>query len=299
MISSTSERSRRQGHGPRFSCRFPGNHGVAATSTLGRKIETTSAPLIEAINKSDSDIAKAIMARELAKVPLSAATKKAFQDTFDKMPIALSIPGARGGAREVLLGVAPNFFDASFVPWIGKGLSGMKGEDGDLAPIRESAMAATLNLATKDQTKFIDDLAGMKAGEGTLGKGYEKEIKLAKSLLTECSDKVDCYLGKLTDPTVNNDDKQSIGIKSAYALGELGGPDIRTKIMAVYPKITHPAIRFAALTTVDAFSPKGDPAIAAQLEKIVDDAVATKDADKMRFNPTLKQFIYRLNARAQ
>ncbi len=216
--------------------------GAAALvlATIGR--EETAGPLIEALNKSDSDVAKAIMARELAKVPLSPATKKAFQDTFDKMPVALSIPGARGGAREVLLGVAPNFFDASFVPWISKGVTGMKGEDGDLAPIRESAMAATLNLANKDQIKFIDDLAGMKTGEGTLGKGFEKEIKLAKSLLTECGDKVDCYLGKLTDPAVNSDDKQLVGIKSTYMLGELGGPDIRTKIMAIYPKITHPAI---------------------------------------------------------
>jgi len=273
--------------------------GAAALvlATIGR--EETAAPLIEALNKSDSDIAKAIMARELTKVPLSPATKKAFQDTYDKMPVALSIPGARGGAREVLLGVAPNFFDSTFVPWIGKSVSGMKGDDGDLAPIRESAMAATLNLATKDQIKFIDDLAGMKAGEGTLGKGYEKEIKLAKGLLAECGDKADCYMSKLTDPAVNTDDKQAIGIKSAYMLGELNVPEVRTKIMAVYPKISHPAIRFAALTTVDAFSPKGDPAIAAQLQKAVDDAKATKDADKMRFNPTLNQFIYRLNARAQ
>ncbi len=273
--------------------------GAAALvlATIGR--EETSGPLIEALNKSDSDIAKAIMARELSKVPLSAATKKAFQDTFDKMPVALSIPGARGGAREVLLGIAPNFFDASFVPWIEKGLGGMKGEDGDLAPIRESAMAATLNLATKDQVKYIDDLAAMKTGEGTLGKGFEKEIKLAKSLLTECGDKADCYLGKLTDPSVQSDDKQAIGVKSAYMLGEIGGPDVATKIMAVFPKITHPGIRFAALTTVDAFSPKGNPAIAAQLQKMVDDARATKDPEKMHYIPQFNQFIYRLNARAQ
>ena len=34
---------------PRFSRRFPGDHGVATTPTPGRTIETTSAPLIEAM----------------------------------------------------------------------------------------------------------------------------------------------------------------------------------------------------------------------------------------------------------
>lgn len=273
--------------------------GAAALvlATIGR--EETSAPLVEALGKTESDVAKAIMARELTKVPRTPATIKAFQDTYEKTPVTLSIPNSRGGAREVLLDVAPNFFDQSFVGWIGKTVKDMKGSDDDLAPIRAKALEATIKLATKDQLGAIDDLAKLKSGDGTLGKEYDKEIKLAKGLLTECGDKIDCFVGKLTDPNTNTDDKQSVGIKAAYQLGELGPADIRTKIMAAYPKITHPAIRFAALTVVDATSPKGDTAIASQLQKIVDDANATKDADKMRFNPTLKQFIYRLNARAQ
>jgi hypothetical protein len=111
---------------------------------------------------------------------------------------------------------------------------------------------------------------------------------------------MDCYLGKITDPNVNSDDKQYIGIKSTFMLGELGGADVRTKIMAVYPKISHPAIKFAAVSVVDAMTPKGDPAIAAQLQKLVDDARATKDSEKIRLTENmLNTFIYRLNARAQ
>jgi hypothetical protein len=273
--------------------------GTAALvlATIGR--EETSAPLVEALGKADNDIAKAIMARELTKVPRTPATIKAFQDTFEKLPVTLSIPNSRGGAREVLLDVAPNFFDASFVPWIAKTTKDMKGSDDDLDPIRAKALEATLKLATKGQIDAIDDLAKLKSGQSTLGKEYEKELKLGKGLLNECSDKLDCLYAKLTDPKVNSDDNVSIGVKAAYQIGELDGAGAPAKIMAAYPKITHPSIRFAALTVVDAFSPKGDKAIADQLQKIVDDANATKDADKMRFNPTLKQFIYRLNARAQ
>jgi hypothetical protein len=273
--------------------------GAAALvlATIGR--EETSAPLVEALGKADNDVAKAIMARELTKVPKTAQTVQAFRDTFDKLPVALSIPNSRGGAREVLLDVAPNFFDSTFVPWIAKSVKDMKGSDDDLGPIRAKALEATIKLATKDQVDAIDDLAKIKSGEGTLGKEYDKEIKLAKGLLTECSDKVDCYVGKLTDPTANSDDKVSVGVKAAYLIGELDGANSRAKVMAAYPKITHPSIRFAALTMVDAFSPKGDVAVATQLQKIVDDANATKDPEKMRFNSALKQFIYRLQARAQ
>lgn len=273
--------------------------GAAALvlATIGR--EETATPLIEALRAADGDLAKAIMARELTKVPRSPETIKAFQETFEKLPVSLSIPNSRGGARESLLDVCPNFFQASFVPWIAKSVKDMRGEESDLAPIRGVAMEATLKLATKDHLKFIDDLAAMKADQGTIGKGYEKEIKLTKELLAQCGDKVDCYFGKLVDPSVQNDDRQSVGIKSAYMIGESGGADVPAKIMAVYSKITQPAIRFAALTVVDALSPKGNAAIAAQLQKIVDDAIASKDQTKMRANPMYKQFIYRLNARGQ
>jgi hypothetical protein len=199
----------------------------------------------------------------------------------------------------VLLDVAPNFFDASLVPWIAGTLRRMKGDADDLDPIRERAMEATLKLATASQVKILDEIARTKLAEGTLGQEYEKEINLAKELLGRCAAGVDCYLATLTDPQVNSDDKQAMGIKAAYQIGVLGNADVRAKIIDAYPRITQPAIRFAALTVVDALSPKGDRGIARQLQKIVDDATASKDMDRIRFNPTVKQFIYRLEARAE
>jgi HEAT repeat protein len=273
--------------------------GAAALvlATIGR--EETAGPLIEAVGTIDDGVAKAVIARELTKVPRSDKTIKAFKDIFEKLPTNLSIPNSRGGAREVLLDVVANFFDASFVPWIVGTLKSMKGDEGDLAPIRERAMEAILKIATRDQVKFIDEVASMKASEGTVGKGYEKEIKLVKDLLATCGDKFDCYLGKLSDPSIQTDDKQLVGIKSAYMLGVLGGADVPKKIMAVYPKISNLGIRFAALTAIDALSPRGNTEIANTLQKIVDDAIAARDQEKQRFSPTLKQFIYRLNARSQ
>lgn len=55
-------------------------------------------------------------------------------------------------------------------------------------------------------------------------------------------------------------------------------------------------MRFTAVTVVDC--PQGDAAIAAQLQRMVDEAVAKKDQDKIRLNKPLKTVIRRLEARA-
>lgn len=273
--------------------------GAAALilATIGR--EEAVAPLLEALSKSDDNVAKAIMARELTKVPKSPQTMKAFQETFEKLPIALSIPNSRGGAREVLYDSAANFFDSSFVPWMLDTVKKMKGDESDLAPIREAALAAMLKVVTKEQLKILDDLAGMKNGTETVGKSFEKEIKLVKEVLNACGDNPDCYAAKLAEIDSNTDGKQLQGIKSAYMIGVIGNPAARAKIMASMPKISHPAVRFASVSVLDALSPKGDAALAGELQKIVDEAVEKKDQTKMKLNQPFKTVIYRLNARAQ
>src|SRR5262249_24873054 len=61
--------------------------GAAALVLATNGREETSAPLVEALGKTDNDVAKAIMARELTKVPKTPATVKTFQDTFDKLSV--------------------------------------------------------------------------------------------------------------------------------------------------------------------------------------------------------------------
>jgi hypothetical protein len=71
------------------------------------------------------------MTRELYKVPRIPQPIKAFKDAYEKISVTLSIPNARGGARELLLDVATSFFDTSFVPWIAGTLTHMKGNADD------------------------------------------------------------------------------------------------------------------------------------------------------------------------
>jgi hypothetical protein len=264
-------------------------------ATIGR--DETAAPLIDALGKTDDGVAKAVMARELTKLPRTPQVIQAFENTVDKLPIALSIPNSRGGAREVLLDKAADFYDASIIPWMVKSLKDMKGSEDDLAPIREAAFSGMLKIMKQDQIKLVEEVAGMKSGDGTVGKGYAKEFAAAKDLVNACGDKVDCYLKKVGEPVT--DASQFAAIKAAYMVGVLGDAGAAKKIVEMLPKMSHPAVRFAAVTAVDSLSPKGDKDIADKLQKMVDEAVEKKDQDKMRLNSPLKTVIYRLNARAQ
>lgn len=264
-------------------------------ATIGR--EETAAPLIEALAKSEDNVAKAIMARELTKLPRSPQVIQAFQATVEKLPLSLSIPNSRGGAREVLLDKSADFYDASIIPWSLKTLKDMKGTDEEVAPIREAAFSGMMKVMKQDQIKLVEEVAAMKSGDGTVGKGFAKEFTAAKDLLGTCGDKIDCYLGKISAPVT--DATQFAAIKSAYMIGVLGDASSAKKIADLLPKMSHPAVRFASITALDSLLPKGDPAVAGQLQKMVDEAVDKKDQEKMKLNSPLKTVIYRLNARAQ
>jgi hypothetical protein len=276
--------------------------GAAALilATIGR--QETAAPLMEALGKAE-DVSRAIIARELTKLPKSNDTIEAFKEAYQKTPPSLSIPPGQGG-REALLEASTKFFDSSLVPWYVSTAQVKKGEEADLAPIREASLLASMKLMTKDQVSTVEELAGMKStgGDGkasTVGKGYQKEMTQAKKLLDDCGDKVDCYLGKLTDPTSHQKDTAFIGVKAAYMVGSLGKAETRQKVIDAMPKITNDEVRFVALSVVDALSPKGDTALAAKLQKMVDDAEASRDSDRIRAMSPFKHVIYRLNARAQ
>ncbi len=268
--------------------------------SIGR--EEAIPPMIESLAKAD-ETGKIIIARELLKLPTNEAALNTVKGIYEKTSITMSIPPGVG-ARDQLLETMGYLFDASLVPWLIKQALDAKGEDADLEPVRASTLLSVMKLMKADQIAEVDKLAESKIKgpddkPTTLGKGYEKEYKMAKDLLTECGDKLDCYFGKLADPNSHVGEKQFIGIKSAYMVGVLGGEAGRAKLVELLPKITNAATKFVSVQVIDRRSPKGDPGIAAKLQKMVDDADATKDGSKIASVASFKTVIYRLNARAQ
>jgi HEAT repeat protein len=272
-------------------------------SSIGRDDATQA--LLDAVAAADKgdDLARAVIARELSKLPKTDATVKTFQSVYEKTPNGLDIPPGNG-AKESLLEAAGYFFDASLVPWIVKTAVDLKGEADDIDPIRAASLQAAMKLMKADQTGDVEKLFSIKANgpDGkptTLGKAYEKEYRLATDLLKACGDKVDCYLGKATEPASQANETQFQGYKALYMVGVLGGPEVRQKIIDTMPKLSNAALRFIGVQIIDHFSPKGDAGLAAALQKIVDEGEASKDPLRIQGNTPFKQVIYRLNARGQ
>lgn len=266
-------------------------------ATIGR--QESSQPLLAALEKAE-DVPRAIIARELTKVPKTPETLAAFQAAYDKTPAGLEMPPAGINARVMLAEAASNFFDASLVPWLVKTGLEARGEEDDVAQIRDVSLQTALKLMKPDQIADVDRLAGTKtSGGGTVGKSMEKEIKIAKDLLSACSTKLDCYVGKLGDPASQAKETQFQGIKAAYMTGVFGTPEVRQQIIDAMPKIANAAVRFVSVSVIDTLSPKGDADVATKLQKIVDEGEMSKDAEKIAGNAPFKTVIYRLTARAQ
>lgn len=270
-------------------------------ATIGR--EESGVPLIESIDKAE-DIPRAIIARELPKLPKTADTLGAFQKAFEKTSLGLTLPPAGQNAREALLDAMPTFFDASLVPWLLKVAETTKGDETDVAGFKESALLAMIKMAKADQMADVEKFAGGKSlgADGkpsTVGKAFEKEMAQAKALLAACTDKVECYLAKLADPASQDEKTQFTGIKAIYMVGGLGTPEVKGKLIELMPKLKNSAIRGLAASVIDAQSPKGDKVVADQLRKIIEDVDAKKDPNLMATQSHFRYTVYRLDAKLQ
>lgn len=270
-------------------------------ATIGR--EESGAPLMAALDGAD-DVSRAIIARELPKLPKSAATVEAFQKAFEKTSLTLSLPPAGQNAREALLDAVPTFFDASMVPWLLKLADTAKGDETDVAGFKESSLLSIMKMMKADQLADVEKFAagrnlGADGKPSTVGKAFEKEMAQAKALLTGCGDKLECYLAKLADPANQDEKQQFTGIKAIYMVGVLGSPDVKQKLIDLMPKLKNSAIRGLAASVIDFYSPKGDKDMADKLQKIVDDVDEKKDPALMATQSHFRYTIYRLNAKAQ
>lgn len=254
------------------------------------------APMIAQIGKTD-EVGKVIVARELLKLPISPASMKAVRDVYEKTSLTLTIPPGMG-ARGALADQLGYTFDSSVVPWIVKETLQQRGADEDLEEVRGNAFVLALKLATPAQLVDLDKLGNQTASGGaTIAQGYEKEVKVTKALLHHCGDDLNCYMSKLTDPTVHVGDRQFVGIKAAYMVGVLGTETTKPTLIDLIPHITGDAARFVVVQAIDHFSPKGDPAAAARLLGMLAEAEEQKNSQKVWAYSYFRQFGFRLLAR--
>jgi HEAT repeat protein len=257
----------------------------AATMLGGVGRDEALGPLMKALQTANSDVDRAVVARELAKLTPTPETLKAFQAAFDKVSPATLIPPGQS-ARTQLIEEAAHFYDPSLVPWLLKQAKATKGD------VRMSALLSAIKLMTKVR------MAEVKKAVDMVGTEIEKDAyRIAADVLNACGEKVDCYLAKVQDPTSQEEKTQFAGIKCGYMLALLGNPETGMEIARELPKIRNAAVRYAAVSAIDHLVRNDALPVADALQKVVDENKAKGDPSMIQADRSVKQVIYRLRAR--
>ncbi|HEY4105194.1 MAG TPA: HEAT repeat domain-containing protein [Polyangiaceae bacterium] len=258
--------------------------------TVGRG--DTIGPMIAALKSETDDGTKAVIARELAKIPATDDSKAAFKKAYESIPIDAEIPPA-GSALETLTESAGQFFDPSMIDWLLDRAAKAKGSDDDKKSLQSAITITALKLAKPDQ------LPQVKAAVDKYGTQLEKDIYTqAAAELKACGDRVACYISELQKSENQDRAKQFSGIKAGYMIGILGNEQNRDQIVAGIDSVNNAAVRFVAAEVIDHLSPKGSKDAAAKLNAVVQKNAKSPDREKSSGDQPLKQVACRLEARA-
>ncbi len=250
------------------------------------------AALVAALKKESDEANKAILARELAKIPATDESKQAFKEAFESIALDTMIPPGNP-ALQVLTEASGQFYDPGLVPWLLARAEAVKGDPEDKKSLQGGILITVLKLAKPDQLPLV------KKAVDKYGTSIEKDIyKQVETILTACGDRVGCYLTALEKPENQERQTQFIGIKAGYMVGILGNEQSRADLIQRLDAIDNAALRFISAQTIDQLSPKGSKEAAASLRMIIEKNAKSPDKNKAAGDSPLKQVMYRIEARA-
>jgi len=257
--------------------------------TIGRQDSIPA--MVEAIKNEKDDPTKAIIARELTKIPATPESIEAFKDAFTSLPLSAELPTG-GGAIDSLSEAAGRFCDPSLATWLVETAGKLKGDADD----RKSAQAAMTVTALKlTKAEDLPTVKGAVDKYGTdLEKGLEKQVEAAVSA---CKDDVSCYIGLMQKPENQKVENQFVGIKAGYMVAILGNEAARDKLVDSLGNISNAGLRFVASQAIDKLSPKGSKTSADKLNTIITNNAKSPDRDKAQGDSALKEVMFRLYAR--
>jgi hypothetical protein len=267
-------------------------HVATAALVLGTTGRPDALPAMIAALNAEKDLpTKAVMARELAKIPASEESKAAFKAAYESLSLDTVIPPG-GGALEALTEAAGRFHDPGMVDWLLERAVNTKGGGDELKALQAGITVTALKLAKPDQ------IASVKAAVDRYGTQLEKEAyALVEAQLKACGDRVACYIASIQKPENQEQKTQFAGIKAGYMIGILGNAQARDELVSVIDGIENAAVRFVAAQAIDHLSPNGDKGVTQKLEAIIDKNAKSPDRDKAAGDAPLKQVMYRLEAR--
>lgn len=251
-------------------------------------------PIIDMIGKKEvSDNNRVVLAASLPNLPAKAEAVQAIEKAFEAVDPKFVIPANQVPGRRYIADAATKMMDNSLVPWALKQALAAKGEDQELT--QQKLLELVLKLMKKEQ---IEEAKKVFETKDVADPVSAKNFKDTVELLNACDAKVECYLQKIEDKETN-EAKPFIGIKSAYMVAIIGGPSKKPDLLKALPKIKNPGVRAATLLAIAYLSPVGDPKLADELQKIMDDNTAKLDADQaQKANGGMRDIVLILRARA-
>ena len=257
--------------------------------TIGRA--DAAGPMLDVLKSDADDATKAVVARELPKLPATPDTLAAFKATFESLPLDAQIPPGIS-ALESLTEAAGQFFDSSMVGWLLERAQVTKGDADDRKGLQQVVAITAIKLAKPDQ------LPAVKRAVDNYGTDLEKGLlKKSEALLQACGDRANCYVEALQKSENQDRSNQFVGIKAGYMAAIFGNDQTRDEIVSRLATIENAAVRFVAAQAIDRLSPKGAKSAADKIGAIVDKNAKSPDRDKAMGDAPLKQVMYRLQAR--
>ncbi|HET9956434.1 MAG TPA: hypothetical protein VFQ61_18120 [Polyangiaceae bacterium] len=250
--------------------------------------------MIEVLKTENDDATKAVIARELSKLPASAESIAAFKAAYESLPLSAQIPPGQP-ALEILTESAGQVFDASLVEWLlgrAESIKADKSEADEKKSLQLAILTTTIKLAKPDQVPVV------KKAVNSYGTKLEKDLLAqAEELLKACGDRAPCYVEALQKRENQERSAQFVGIKAGYMAAEFGDEATRDALVSRLDSINNAALRFVASQVVDRLSPKGSKQSVEKMNAIIEKNAKSPDRDKALGDAPLKQVMYRLSAR--
>jgi len=258
--------------------------------TIGRSEAIT--PMLEALKKADKDVQKAVIARELTKLPESPEIHEAFKAAFETISIDANIPPGIN-ALQMLAESVGQFHEPGMLDWLLERAEKTKGGGEDLKALQGVITVTAIKLAKPDQMDKV------KAAVDKYGTKLEKDLyEQADKLLKQCKTDLSCYLAEMEKSSNQDQKTQFVAIKAGYMLMVMGGEAQRDELVKGMDSFENAAVRFVASQAIDHLSPKGSKEAAAALRKIIDKNAESGDKNKIAGDAPVKQVMYRIEARA-
>lgn len=265
-------------------------YGALVLGTAGR---TETIPgMVEVLKSEKDDSNRAVILRELAKIPATPESKAAFKEGYESLSLETAMPPA-GPALATLTESAAHFFDPEMVDWLLEHAAEIKGDADDKKELQGAAAVAAMKIAKPSQMRAVKRAIARHGG-----KAEKDALALSEKIVGACGDKVECYLEAIGKSENQGMNTQFAGIKAGYMIAVLGDAGARDKLVKSLDNIENAAVRFTAALAIDHLTPKGSTQVADQLEQIIEANSKGGDKNRMLGDKPLKDVMTRLRSRA-